>query len=60
MLYIRKILIKPNPEDDSSYVFKLPVVKNLIKKQGLDLHQNVTFFSLSPAGKASMLTDIKS
>ncbi len=53
--YIQKIYLNECPGEDS-YVSRLPVVKNLIKKGGITLHKNVTFFiGENGTGKSTLL-----
>jgi len=58
-LYIEGIKIHKNAEENDSYIFGLPVVKNLIRKEQLPFKNKVTFFvGENGTGKSTLLEAI--
>lgn len=58
-LYISGIKIRKDAEENDSYVFSLPVVKNLLHKEQLPFKNKVTFFvGENGTGKSTLLEAI--
>ncbi len=57
--YIRKIYLDKDVDEGRSYVFRLPVVRNLAKKGEIEFNKKVTFFiGENGSGKSTLLEAI--
>ncbi|MDP4109249.1 MAG: AAA family ATPase [Bacillota bacterium] len=57
--YIQKIFLSGSFDENSSYVYSLPVIKNLIRMRGITLNRDVTFFAgENGTGKSTLLEAI--